>query len=69
MHYSGTFDRDPRRYRRPLYNGHLLQPHANIYFSTSKIGVTSLQGKKIVGPIVSLVQRFHSTELYGNTLS
>ena len=40
--------RDPLRYGRPLYKGHLLfQPHANtlVYYLTSEIGTTSLQNR------------------------
>ena len=43
------------RYGRPLYKGHLLQPHANTvvyYLSTSEIRTTSLYTReKIVGPM------------------
>ena len=43
---------------QPLYKGHLFQPHANIlvYYLTSEIVSTR---DKIVGPIVSLIWRFH----------
>ena len=59
--------RDPQRYRWLLYNGHLLQPHANTLVPPRY--EWPLYKGKIVGPIVSLFQRFHCTELYGNTLS
>ena len=43
--------RNPLRQGRPLYKGHLLRHHANIlvYYFTSEIGTTSLQGTKLFG--------------------
>ena len=55
--------RDPLRLGQPLYKGRaVLQHHANtlVYYFTSEIGTTSLQGTKLLySPNVSLVQRFH----------
>ena len=56
--------RDPPRQGRPLYIGHLLQPHVNtyvtseirtliytlVYYFIPKIGMTSLQGTKSLAP-------------------
>ena len=37
--------RNPSRYGRPLYKGHsIILPHVTVYYLTSKIGTTSLQG-------------------------
>ena len=44
--------KDPLRLGRPLYKGHLLRHHANtlVYYFTSEIGTTSLQGIKLLAP-------------------
>ena len=44
--------RDPLRLGRSLYKGHLLRHHANtlVYYFTSEIGTTSLQGTKLLAP-------------------
>ena len=55
--YNGASDRRPYEIgTTSLYKAHLLKIHANnlVYFLTSEIA-------KIVGPIVSLAQRFHRT--------
>ena len=41
--------KDPLREGRPLYKGHLLRLHANtlVYYFTSEVGTTSLQGTKL----------------------
>ena len=61
-HYSvESLIRDPLRLGQPLYKGHLLRHHANtlVYYFTSEIGTTSLQGTKLLDPKVSLFRRFH----------
>ena len=44
--------RDPLRYigTTPLHKGHLLWHHANLYYFTSEMGITSLQGTKLLAP-------------------
>ena len=49
--------RDPLRWGRPLYKGHLFQPNAVLFDLRDRDDLSTRD--KIVGPIASLVQRFH----------
>ena len=50
--YSGTSDKGPSEIGTTSLQGHLLRHHANtlVYYFTSVIGTTALQGTKLLVP-------------------